>query len=220
MLIWWAAVLTAVLGLGLVSIVAVRDERPLNVRLVAGDGTDLWAKTYERVLLQGNDVAWWVSHDGGATWSEAEPPELVEGADPLTEVCNPSACHRLVDGWRVERRRVGGATWEVEYERSRDSSPTDYDGYVPDWEEVPAIATTDRVDGDEVVVAAGQEGALVRTESGSWRLVPVGEPLLVRYLPWLFAFLATMILLCGVAGHFVIRWWTRRARHASQESAA
>lgn len=219
MTIWWAAVAVAILGLGLGMIVTARDMPPLNVRQVVGDGTDLWAETYERELLQGVDVAWWASRDGGVTWSKAEPPTSVEDADPVTEVCTRSMCHRLVDGWRIEQRTAPGGPWEIEYERPPASSPTGYEGYAADWEEVPAIATTSRSGSDEVVVAAGRDGALVRTVNGSWTSVAVGEPSLKQYLPWLFAILAMVIVLCGVAGHFLIGWRARRHERLRLSSA-
>lgn len=152
---------------------------------------------------------------------EGGAPAFVRDLDPVTEACNPTACHRLVDGWRVERRRAGEASWEPEHERLRSDSPTADTGYGQAWEEVPSIATTDRPDRDEAVVAAGRDGALVRRESGRWRSAAVGESLLRPYMPWLSAIVVTTILLVGaavgVAGHLLIRWSARPARHAPKE---
>lgn len=74
MLVWWLVVLVTVAGLGAGAIAYGSQEAPMSVVRVVGDGPDLWAETYEGVFLQGADNAWWVSHDGGSTWSKAEPP--------------------------------------------------------------------------------------------------------------------------------------------------
>jgi hypothetical protein len=209
---WWCLVTVALLGLALGSVYAAANEPPLSVVQVMADGPNLWAQTSDRVFLQGTDTEWWVSHDGGSTWSHAQPSPVVEESDPEVVACNPSACHRLVDGRRIERRSASEVAWEVEHERLQVDSPTRGDGFYRDWEERPSIAATDRVDRDEAVVAAGRDGVLVREEGGTWRTVEVGESLFLRYLPWASMSLLALILLAGVAGTLLIWLILRPAR--------
>lgn len=208
--VWWALVAVGVVAVGLLSLAGAAEEAPRNVRRVLADGSDIWAETLDRTFLQGDETVWWVSHDGGLTWSEASEPGLDHGPDSVTEGCSPLACYRLVDGWQVERRATGADSWTVDFERVKEDSPTNYSGWVHDWEEVPSIAVTDRSDRDEVVVATGDDGALVRTESGEWRAVPVGEPLFLWMWPWILGFLVTVVLLVGLVGSAVICWRTGR----------
>lgn len=222
---WWCLMAVALLGLTVGSVYLVSEEPPLSVVQVVADGPDLWARTSDRMFLQGVDTEWWISPDGGSTWSHATPSRLVAESAPELVACGPTVCHRLVDGWRIERRSAEEATWEVEHERPRADIPDGTDGYYQDWEERPSIAATDRADRDEAVVAAGRDGVLVRGETGTWRLVEVGESLFIRYLPRVSMLFAVIILLVGIAGTLVIwlilrpaRWLARLPSGSTQTS--
>src|SRR5690349_1597953 len=97
----WCGVAVAVLGLTLGSVYVASDEPPLSVVQVVADGPNLWAQTSDRAFLQGVEADWWISYDGGSTWSHATPSQLVAEGDPEVVACSPTACHRLVDGWRI-----------------------------------------------------------------------------------------------------------------------
>ncbi len=203
---WWAVVLAAVVGLGLMYLyVSISTPRP-SVHQVVGDGPNLWARTWEPFWLDG-DTAWQVSHDGGLTWSDASPPSHVEDADPVTEVCSQTACYRLVDGVRIERQASAEGTWELTHER--DAEPIEPGPYHWSSEQTASIAATTRP-GNEIIVAAGSDGVLVLTESGTWSSETVGTSIFVRSMRWLLVPLTAVILLIGAAGHLIIRAWTKR----------
>lgn len=215
-LTWWIIVVMSIAGAGVLSLAVSLSTPPLSVHRVVGDDANLWAETWEPFWMDG-DTAWQVSRDGGRTWSEAPPPAHVRYADPVTEVCTHTACYRLVDGVRIERKTTGDERWELVHER--DAEPFQHDEWRDDDEEDAAIAATNRADRNDVIVAGGAEGVLVLTESGSWSSAAVGTSIYVRFVRWLLPRLVAVLVVIGVAGHLVIRGWARRRAHTSVISA-
>lgn len=218
--LWWLLVLGGVGVFSGLTLFVVGDQPGSSVVRVVGDDSDLWAYTQERAIMQGVDTAWWVSHDGGITWSEGRPRRDVAEADPEEQVCGAAACYRLEDGWRIERQSDQGSAWEAEYERARQSAPPGADEFRRDWEEERSIAVTQGPGPDAAVVAAGREGVLVRSVDGAWQPVVVNRPWEYRLRWWLVGIGCTVVLLGGLVVDQVIRHFgpgsatNRSLRHA------
>ena len=198
-------VLSAGCAFPIVTLLAIGDPPGPSVVRMVGDDADLWAYTQDRALLQGVETAWWVSRDGGSTWSERRPPPHIAGARLQQEACNATACYRLVDGHVIERRSDGRSTWVREYARSVDETPPGPGQYRPDWEEERSIAAAGGADLDVAAVATGHAGALVRSDDGTWHPVTVSRPWEYRARWWLIGIGSTLLLLGGLAGDRYLR---------------
>lgn len=214
--LWWMAVLGAVCVFLVVTLLAIGDPPGPSVVRVVGDDADLWAYTRERALLQGVETAWWVSRDGGITWSEQRPPAGIAGAGPQQEACNALACYRLVDERVIERRAEDGSTWKREHERPVDETPPAADQARRDWTEERSIAAVGGADLDVAAVATGHDGALVRADDGAWHSVAVTRPWGYRVRWWLAGIGCTLVLLGGLAVDVLLRHFT--SQHGSNPS--
>lgn len=194
---WWLlALLGGTVLFTVAAVVSLGTGRPAVVQVV-GDGDELWATTHERTFLQGVDVAWWVSRDGGTSWSAGTPGRHVSVAGPRQEACTAAACYRLVDGRRIERQASGAAGWQTEHLRPADQAPPPPGAYRSDWIEERSIAA---VDGpvDAAVVATGHDGALVRDDVGVWRTVPVGHTWTHGYRWWVAGLGSAAMVIAGL----------------------
>lgn len=207
--LWWLVVLIGAGLFAILRLVAIGDPPGPSVIRVVGDDADLWAYTQKRGLLQGVDSAWWVSRDGGSTWSKDRPPSIVIEADVEQEACNATACYRLVDGRGIERQATGGSAWMTEHERPLSETARPVDDWRRDWDEQRSIATTDGPGLDAAAVAAGHHGVLVRSADGSWHHVAVTRPWEYRMRWWLVAIGCTAVLLAGLIGDLLLRHFSR-----------
>lgn len=205
--LWRIAVLGAVCAFPVVTLLAIGDPPGPSVVRIMTEDADLWAYTQDRTLLQGVETAWWVSRDRGSTWSKRRPPADIASARPQQEACNAFACYRLVDGRLIERRSGGGSTWVREYARSVDETPPGPGQYRPDWKEERSITAAGGADLDLAAVAAGHDGALVRSGDGTWHPVAVTRPWEYRVRWWLIGIGSTLLLVGG----FAVDWYRRRS---------
>ena len=197
------------MGFGAYSVTTLGDAdtmSPAVVRVVGNDA-ELWAYTQERSFLQGVETAWWVSLDGGMNWTAGDPPLAVAVAesDPEEEACGDAACFRLVDGVRIERRAVDSSTWRLEHERPSEDAPPANDEYRRDWEAERSLAVAEHAGLEAVVVAAAEDGALVRFSDGAWQSVSVGRSWFYGIRWWLVGFGGAAALIGGLVVDQIIR---------------
>lgn len=177
---------------------------PAVIRVV-GDDEGLWAYTRERTFLQGTESTWWLSRDGGRSWSGAPPPTTVVEADLAQEACNTTACYRLVEGRIIERRAIGGRGWVTEHERPLSEVPRPVGDWRRDWDEQRSIAAGGDSELDTAAVAAGHGGVLVRSANASWHEVAITHPWEYRIRWWLVGIACTIVMLVGVVVELLLR---------------
>jgi hypothetical protein len=175
----------AALGLAALASIATSPCMPPSkvVRVVAFEG-NLYARlNFEEYSGQAFQYAW--SEDEGQKWEQVdEAPEevaakLKESAALPVVVCGPADaqhCYRVNGGERVEESKDGGASWQAAWE-----IPAGRRKYMERWINQPLSCGSGRLDmgpydialfeknGQPVVVVAmGNEGALVRNQRGEW----------------------------------------------------
>jgi hypothetical protein len=172
---------------------------PLVVDGFAVEGDAIYARIHEDVR-PGQELItpdrWAVSLDGGRSWAASSPP--VSPARQNRQACQGDLCARLVKkGVEIKR---GSGNWERSFgftdeEIRRMDLGADCAGPAVDLRAAQVLALED---GLHVVVAAGSQGALHRTPTGTWDRVPVldREPLPLWGPRWLrlFAFEAPLAL--------------------------
>jgi hypothetical protein len=153
------------------------------------------------------------SHDGGLTWET-----LPVGDGPSTETCphtqpdelpwqaedptQPGVVYRFTPGRSIERSEDGGQSWVREITLRGAEAREAYYASTRSWDSRigPLAAWIDPEQG-AVVAAMGQEGILVRDETGAWQWVGLGpfvrEELARPAVLW--ALLSTEVLLAAVA---------------------
>jgi hypothetical protein len=162
---------------------AVRYTPNQGILCLAAESNWLYARPYHLPSMK----LYYGSNDGGLTWSEtsilANPPcenkSLNQGDWQEIEDRKSGLTFRYFPGEPIQSSENGGQNWVEVYHpsqpseamwayvaKSRADSPTSNPG--------PFDAIQDPTSGN-ILFAMGQEGVLVHTASGEWRMVAVGE---------------------------------------------
>lgn len=213
----------AALGLAALASIATSPCMPPSkvVRVVAFEGGLYAGLNFEEYSGQASLYA--RSEDDGQNWEQVdEAPEevaaqLKESATLPMVVCDPADaqhCYRVNGDERVEESKDGGANWQVVWE-----IPAGRRKYMERWINQPLSCGSGHLDmgpydivlfeknGQPVVVVAmGNEGALVRNQRGEWERHPVlgagptpfeGGGLFITLIETLWSLAAAVAVLLG-----------------------
>lgn len=176
---------------GLIAMMACAMSVDYGATCIQQTGTNLFVRTYE----SGGDVpthySGYISIDGGLTWQGPEPysgdsNELnCERHFPLvvSDPRNEAVQYRLLSNGLVERSDDGGNTWKYEAGPfSLSEAQRSYYAIHPNQRAYGSVAVAqtpqdiaiDKTTGN-IIVVWGQAGAVVRTPSGQWQFVNIGQ---------------------------------------------
>jgi hypothetical protein len=130
---------------------------------------------------------WARSVDGGLTWQPSGAPGVA--VSPAQQACDPSGqCFRVIEGVRVEQTDASGE-WHAAFSFSREQrrrmeSRVDMCERADDG--FRSLIVVDDQPQSRVVVAMGEQGALVRTSDGRWGRYAVldRKPISLRGSSW------------------------------------
>jgi hypothetical protein len=144
----------------------------------------------------GSDVHWWVSDDGGRSWTSANGKSPRDDtARSATEACDDrGVCWRVTPGEQVDRCEPAAECIPAfRFTASQADRMRDLDTCAPARSgEFSSILLVPQADREIVVVSMGTEGVLVRNAEGDWDRRSVGhvEPTPIGVVPGSFELLA------------------------------
>lgn len=190
------------LGAAVLATTATSCPPPEGVTTLAVDDDRIFAGiTYYAELDaysygSGSDVSWWVSDDGGRSWSSAggKAPRA-DTARSTREACDDrGVCWRVTPGEQVDRcEPVGECSPAFRFTASEADRMRDGDTCAPArYGEFNSILLVPQAEGEIVVVSMGTEGVLVRNADGDWDRRSVGhvQPTPIGVVPGSFELLA------------------------------
>ena len=149
--------------------------------LIAVDYLDCALRNGDTATQARRTCGWWhtyASQDGGFSWEwgpDDVPTQCIRTTH-ITQPDNPAIQYRWQPADVIERSIDGGNTWVLEYDLAelRQDVRVDFNHFYPAFEPGPLTGAIDPVT-DNLVLAMGWDGVLIRTQDGQWHWEDVGR---------------------------------------------